>query len=88
MLTSFLCLLVLVTPVDDVWTRAAPQADAGTWASDNNDFLGRVGDGLAALRSQPAARAGRLGGRARSPRPAPAGPAGPDLLYLLMSLQR
>ena len=90
MLYSLLCLLVLLTPVDDLWARTTPEPGASAWAADNNEFLDRVGDGFVALPPEPDVCPGWLDSAA-GPLPAvppPAAPAGPALLYLLMSLQR
>jgi hypothetical protein len=85
-------LLVLLTPVDDAWARATPQPDDDAQATENNDYLPRTVDEPAPVPPAPApgpalpGAAPARGGLTRAA--ALAGPFGPDLLYVLMSLQR
>jgi hypothetical protein len=89
MLHSSLCLLVLLAPVDDAWALAAPEPGGSAWAAANNEFLSRVGNGSVALAPEPGGGPGWPGRAPEYRPPAPAAArAGPDLLYLLMSLQR
>jgi hypothetical protein len=87
----FLSLLVLLTPLDDVWARGTPDRDDHAMAAANNDFLSRTADEGTALPPRTAACAAWLAPPAEATRPtATCGwpPFGPDRLYLLMSLQR
>jgi hypothetical protein len=91
------CLLILLTPVDDVWARATPEPEDDARAAANNDFVTRA-DAETVLSRAAAPGLGRCGsarvGEGSLVRAAPdailspAAPFAPDPLYLLMSLQR
>jgi hypothetical protein len=86
------CLLVLLTPADDAWARATPQPEDDVWATDNNDYLPRTA-AEASLPPLAPAPGTALAGASTAPAASVAAPvsivpAGPDPLYLLMSLQR
>jgi hypothetical protein len=91
MLTPFfLSLLVLLSPLDNLWARGTPDRDDDAAAA-NNDFLSRTADERTALRPEPAPCVAWLPPAAEGPRPATTSARsafGPDRLYLLMSLRR
>ena len=92
-----LCLLLLLTPLDDVAALATPDTDDDARATQNNDFLprDRAEQPGASCRqaAEPCpggvARPAAAGQPLRRPSAAPAAvPSGPDLLYVFMSLRR
>ena len=90
MLKVVLCLLVLLTPVDDAWARATPDPSDDAWATENNEFLAPAAE-TAPLPVQPAPGPVRLDD-ATPNQPAtadstPSAAVRPDPLYFLLSLQ-
>lgn len=98
MKSALLGLLLLLASADDALASATPWAEDDAQAAENNDFLAQprsAGDRLAqrapSLPADRPARPNRLVAGPAEPGPrhgAPAPLSGPDLLYVLMSLQR
>jgi hypothetical protein len=87
------CLLLLLVPVDDAWSRATPGPDDDASAAENNDFLIQAATEVAPPQDvAPAPNAGRVPDDFAVPSrfavPAPSTVFRRPLLYLLLSLRR